>query len=191
VRSEPAVVEKGTVYFGDARGYFYALDADTGELSWRYYTVPERKQVGTWPSGAAKFEPSGVGVWSSPVIDPRSGTLFVGTGQNHTGSAGDFDTMLAQAACVPVGHRTRAAGVRVVTDTDWATSVRWGPVGVRAAQDQARELAGDAAGEPRGERHGAGGFDGDPELLPQAVAGGQQFGVGHQNRRHPAQELER
>ncbi len=109
VTSSP-IVYKGRVYVGVSsgentlgkdyacctfRGHLDALDADTGELSWRYYTVPVPKAVGTWPSGATKYEPSGVGVWSSPVIDPRSGTLFVGTGQNYTGSAGDFDTMLA------------------------------------------------------------------------------------------------
>ena len=77
------------------RGHLDAVDARTGELDWRYYTVPKPKKTGTYPSGAAKYEPSGVGVWSSPVIDPASGTLFVGTGQNYTGRGGDYDTMLA------------------------------------------------------------------------------------------------
>lgn len=99
------------------RGHVDALDADTGELDWRRYTVPKAKQVGTWPSGAKKYAPSGGGVWSSPVIDRRTGTLYVGTGQNYTGSAGDFDTLLALD--------TRTGGVRwknQVTKADtWRT----------------------------------------------------------------------
>ena len=51
------------------------------------------------------------------MIDPRTGTLYVGTGQNYTGSAGDFDTMLALNA--------RTGGVRwknQVTKADtWRT----------------------------------------------------------------------
>jgi polyvinyl alcohol dehydrogenase (cytochrome) len=77
------------------RGHLDALDAQTGDLAWRYFTVPQPQAVGTWPSGATKYEPSGGGVWGSPVIDPKTRTVYVGTGQNYTGSAGDFDTMLA------------------------------------------------------------------------------------------------
>ena len=77
------------------RGHLDALDAETGATVWRYYTVPEPVQVGTWPGGAPRWEPSGAGVWSSPIIDERTGTLYVGTGQNYTGSAGDFDSLLA------------------------------------------------------------------------------------------------
>ncbi|WP_285507156.1 PQQ-binding-like beta-propeller repeat protein [Actinokineospora sp. NBRC 105648] len=77
------------------RGHVDSLDADTGELTWRYYTVPEPKNVGTWPSGATRYEPSGAGVWSSPVVDERTGTLYVGTGNLYSGTTGDFDSLLA------------------------------------------------------------------------------------------------
>ncbi|MGW5644434.1 outer membrane protein assembly factor BamB family protein [Saccharopolyspora sp. NPDC003752] len=77
------------------RGHIDSLDAATGALMWRYHTVPEPKAVGTWPSGATRYEPSGAGVWGSPVIDETTGTLYVGTGQNYSGNGGDFDTLLA------------------------------------------------------------------------------------------------
>ncbi|WP_308258357.1 outer membrane protein assembly factor BamB family protein [Saccharothrix obliqua] len=77
------------------RGHIDSLDADTGELVWRYFTTPEPKAVGTWPSGATRYEPSGAGVWSSPVVDQRTNTLYVGTGQLYSGTTGDFDSLLA------------------------------------------------------------------------------------------------
>ena len=77
------------------RGQFASIDAATGKVLWRHYTVPEPKAVGTWPSGATRFEPSGAAVWASPSVDPVTGTVFVGTGQNYTGTTGDSDTVLA------------------------------------------------------------------------------------------------
>lgn len=95
------------------RGHVDAVDADTGQLAWRYYTVPKPRRVGTWPNGVAKYAPSGGGVWSTPSIDPTTGTLYVGTGQNYTGSAGDFDSVLA------LDTRTGAARwTRKMTDVD-------------------------------------------------------------------------
>ncbi|MEU5697219.1 PQQ-binding-like beta-propeller repeat protein [Actinosynnema sp. NPDC020468] len=77
------------------RGHVDSIDADTGDVTWRYYTTPEPTAVGTWPSGATKYEPSGAGVWSSPVVDEHTGTLYVGTGQLYSGTTGDFDSLLA------------------------------------------------------------------------------------------------
>jgi len=77
------------------RGEVVAVDASSGMVAWRHYTIPPSQQVGTWPSGAAEFAPSGGSVWSTPVIDPLTGTLYVGTGQNYTGDTGDTDSVIA------------------------------------------------------------------------------------------------
>ncbi|TDD92911.1 hypothetical protein E1293_00090 [Actinomadura darangshiensis] len=77
------------------RGHVDALDADTGRPAWRFYTVRPPRKDGTWPNGVTRYAPSGAGVWSTPAIDPATRTLFVGTGQNYSGSGGHFDSLLA------------------------------------------------------------------------------------------------
>jgi polyvinyl alcohol dehydrogenase (cytochrome) len=76
-------------------GQVVSLDADTGKRNWVFDTLRPAQEVGTWPSGAKKFAPSGASVWSSPVADLRSRTIFVGTGQNTTGSEGDINSVIA------------------------------------------------------------------------------------------------
>lgn len=127
VTSSP-IVHRGRVYVGVSsgenllgkdhacctfRGHVDALDIDTGKLAWRYYTVPEPKQDGTWPNGLPRYAPSGGGVWSTPAIDPTTDTLYVGTGQNYTGSGGHFDSVLALDA-----RTGRARWTRKMTDVD-------------------------------------------------------------------------
>jgi polyvinyl alcohol dehydrogenase (cytochrome) len=48
------------------------------------------------------YAPSGGSLWGTPAVDPASGTLYIGTGQNYTGvgpdhneSVGDIDSILA------------------------------------------------------------------------------------------------
>ncbi|WP_199537359.1 outer membrane protein assembly factor BamB family protein [Spongiactinospora gelatinilytica] len=95
------------------RGHLNALDADTGEQVWRFYTIPEPVQAGTWPNGRTRYAPSGGGVWSSPAIDPATRTVYVGTGQNYTGSAGHYDSVLAIDA-----DTGRPRWTRKMTDVD-------------------------------------------------------------------------
>src|SRR5258708_409297 len=58
------------------RGSVVALDAKNGRLLWKTYTVPDN---GGRPGGY-----SGGAVWQPPAIDPRRGSLFIGTGNNYT-----------------------------------------------------------------------------------------------------------
>lgn len=108
--SSPQVFD-GKVYIGESsyeggfkdesypccihRGQVLSLDAKTGDIVWRYYTMKPAERVGTWPSGTPKYAPAGGGVWASPVIDPRTRTLYIGTGNNYTGTEGDTDSLLA------------------------------------------------------------------------------------------------
>jgi polyvinyl alcohol dehydrogenase (cytochrome) len=70
-----SIAEGGTAYgitlsTSTARGSVVAVNAATGKIKWKRYTVPEGY--------------SGGGVWgSSPVVDEDSGTVFVGTGNNY------------------------------------------------------------------------------------------------------------
>lgn len=99
VESHPAsiitgspIVYQGTVYAGVSsyeevaatepgyqccsfRGSMVALNALTGQLQWKTYTVP------TGYTGGA--------IWaSSPMIDPRNNLVYAGTGNNYTAPAG-------------------------------------------------------------------------------------------------------
>jgi polyvinyl alcohol dehydrogenase (cytochrome) len=59
------------------RGSMTAVNAATGQIQWKTYTVPDNGGV---PGGY-----SGGAVWgSTPAIDPASNTLFITTGNNYT-----------------------------------------------------------------------------------------------------------
>jgi polyvinyl alcohol dehydrogenase (cytochrome) len=93
VTSSP-VIHDGVVYVGVAseeegtatdpsypcctsRGSVVALDVHTGKILWQTYTAPDN---GGQPGGY-----SGGAVWSStPVIDPKRHSVYVGTGNNYS-----------------------------------------------------------------------------------------------------------
>ncbi len=68
------------------RGAVIALDAATGKLLWKAYMVPSNN------GGGDSNKPgyySGNAVWeATPVVDPRRGLLYVGTGNNYSVPAG-------------------------------------------------------------------------------------------------------
>jgi polyvinyl alcohol dehydrogenase (cytochrome) len=79
------------------RGSVVALDAKTGKQVWKSYTIPEpAKPTGKSKNGIAMWGPSGVGVWSSPTIDPKRKLLYVGTGDAYSDPApATSDSILA------------------------------------------------------------------------------------------------
>lgn len=60
------------------RGSVVALDADSGDELWRYWTTTGDDEEG-----------AGVGVWSSPAVDDERGHVYIGTGQHYVGPASE------------------------------------------------------------------------------------------------------
>jgi polyvinyl alcohol dehydrogenase (cytochrome) len=67
------------------RGSMTALDAATGAVRWKTYTIPESKPRGTSSAGKPLFGPAGVGIWNAPTVDARRGVIYSGTGPAYAG----------------------------------------------------------------------------------------------------------
>ena len=95
ITQAPRVIA-GNVIIGNSgaefgvRGYVSAYDAETGELAWRWYTVPGnpangfeneamRRAAETW-TGEWWIVGGGGTVWDGVAYDPALGLLYVGTG---------------------------------------------------------------------------------------------------------------
>lgn len=72
------------------RGAVVSLDANSGKLLWKTYTVPSNSNGGdTNTPCASSTTPTSCGytggaVWATPTIDPLTNQVFVGTGNNYT-----------------------------------------------------------------------------------------------------------
>jgi alcohol dehydrogenase (cytochrome c) len=64
------------------RCYLSAYDADTGELIWRFYTVPGPGEFGheTWPQDSDAYTKGGAPIWQTPAVDPELGLIYFSTG---------------------------------------------------------------------------------------------------------------
>jgi polyvinyl alcohol dehydrogenase (cytochrome) len=65
------------------RGSLTALDATTGEVVWKTYTVDEPKRRGTSTSGKPLWGPAGSPIWSAPTIDAERGLIYAATGNAY------------------------------------------------------------------------------------------------------------
>jgi len=84
----------------DARGYVSAYDLESGEFSWRFYTVPGDPKLGfehpelamaakTWDPNSRWDLGLGGTAWDTLVYDPDLNLLYVGTGNGAPYHAAD------------------------------------------------------------------------------------------------------
>lgn len=67
------------------RGSVSALNADTGEVIWKAYTIPDAPSPrGKSSTGTQLWGPSGAGVWSAPTIDSKRQLVYVATGNGYS-----------------------------------------------------------------------------------------------------------
>lgn len=109
VANGKVIIGNGGAEF-DVRGYVSAYDALSGELLWRFYTVPRATEgphehpglesaAKTWSPGGEWRQTGGGGtVWDSISFDPDLNLLYVGTGNGapharHRRSPGDGDNL--------------------------------------------------------------------------------------------------
>lgn len=67
------------------RGSVVAVDAASGKLLWKTYTIDSEAKPGPVSKrGKPTMGPSGAGVWSAPTLDPGHGVMYVTTGDNYS-----------------------------------------------------------------------------------------------------------
>jgi polyvinyl alcohol dehydrogenase (cytochrome) len=66
------------------RGSLVALDAATGRMLWRSYTVRTPSAAIATADGRTLSGPAGGAIFSAPTIDAARGVIYVGTGDSYT-----------------------------------------------------------------------------------------------------------
>jgi polyvinyl alcohol dehydrogenase (cytochrome) len=70
------------------RGSVVALDAATGDVVWKTYTIPDRPTLlRVYADRTEAWGPAGGAIWSAPTIDAKRGVLYVGVGNTYSGPA--------------------------------------------------------------------------------------------------------
>jgi polyvinyl alcohol dehydrogenase (cytochrome) len=65
------------------RGSLTSLDAATGDVVWKTYTVDEPRPRGRSTSGAQLWGPAGSPIWSAPTVDAKRGLVYAATGNGY------------------------------------------------------------------------------------------------------------
>ncbi len=68
-----------------AVGSVSAVEANTGRVIWKTYTIAQRPQpTQKNSSGVQQWAPAGVPVWNTPTVDAKRSVVYVGTGDAST-----------------------------------------------------------------------------------------------------------
>jgi quinohemoprotein ethanol dehydrogenase len=78
----------GRVYTGlsggefGIRGRLTAVDAKTGKVDWKFWTIPGPGEAGheTWEGNDDAWKKGGAPVWNTPAVDPELNMLYFSTG---------------------------------------------------------------------------------------------------------------
>src|SRR6266436_1350003 len=108
----------GIVYSGitggeyGVRGRLTALDAKTGKILWRAYTLPAAGEPGgdTWPAGTDHYGRGGASIWNTPALDPELGLVYFAVGNcgpDYDGSMREGDNLFC-ASVLAVNAKTGA-----------------------------------------------------------------------------------
>jgi alcohol dehydrogenase (cytochrome c) len=108
----------GIVYSGitggefGIRGRLTALDAKTGKVLWRAYTLPGAGEPGgdSWPAGTDHFSRGGAAIWNTPALDPQLGLVYFAVGNcgpDYDGSMREGDNLFC-ASILAVNAKTGA-----------------------------------------------------------------------------------
>jgi polyvinyl alcohol dehydrogenase (cytochrome) len=69
------------------RGSITALDASTGAVVWKTYTVDVPRPRGKSTTGKQLWGPAGSPIWSAPTIDAKRGLIYAATGNAYADPA--------------------------------------------------------------------------------------------------------
>ena len=108
----------GIVYSGitggeyGVRGRLTALDAKTGKILWRWYTLPAPGEVGgeTWPAGTDHAMRGGAAIWNTPALDPELGLVYFAVGNcgpDYDGSMREGDNLFCASIVALEGQDRR------------------------------------------------------------------------------------
>jgi polyvinyl alcohol dehydrogenase (cytochrome) len=97
------------------RGSLVALDASTGTILWKTYTIAEPAKPGAMNTvGVQQMGPSGAGIWSGPTFDAVSQRVYATTGDNYS----DPPTETSDAFLALDAHSGKLAWSRQITSGD-------------------------------------------------------------------------